>query len=105
MMMSLIAVKFVAGLTILAMGILGGLIPVLATRYLTSRRFLSLGNALAGGIFLGAGFLHLLPEASEALEGLVDYPLAALLAALGVGMLLLIDRVVFESSYRLGTGL
>ena len=95
--MSLLAVKIVAALAILAVGILGGIIPRLAARRQKSRRFLSLGNALAGGIFLGAGFIHLLPEAAEALEEVVDYPLAALLAALGVGILLLIDRVVFES--------
>ena len=88
----------VAALAILAVGILGGIIPRLAARRQKSRRFLALGNALAGGIFLGAGFIHLLPEAAEALDEVVDYPLAALLAALGVGILLLIDRVVFEST-------
>ena len=101
--MSLLAVKIIAALATLAVGILGGIIPRLAARRQKSRRFLSLGNALAGGIFLGAGFIHLLPEAAEALEEVVDYPLAALLAALGVGMLLLIDRVVFESARALGS--
>ena len=101
--MSLLAVKIIAALATLLVGILGGIIPRLAARRQKSRRFLSLGNALAGGIFLGAGFIHLLPEAAEALEEVVDYPLAALLAALGVGMLLLIDRVVFEST-RAGGG-
>ena len=100
--MSLLTIKVIAALAILAVGILGGLIPLLAARRRAGRRFLSLGNALAGGIFLGAGFIHLLPEASEALEEVVDYPLAALLAALGVGILLLIDRVVFESSRAQG---
>ena len=101
--MSLLAVKIIAALATLLVGILGGIIPRLAARRQKSRRFLSLGNALAGGIFLGAGFIHLLPEAAEALEEVVDYPLAALLAALGVGMLLLIDRVVFESARALGS--
>ena len=101
--MSLLAVKILAALATLAVGIVGGIIPRLAARPQQSRRFLSLGNALAGGIFLGAGFIHLLPEAAEVLEEVVDYPLAALLAALGVGMLLLIDRVVFESARALGS--
>ena len=100
--MSLLTIKIVAALAILAVGILGGIIPLLAARRHASRRFLSLGNALAGGIFLGAGFIHLLPEAGEALEEVVDYPLAALLAALGVGVLLLIDRVVFETTRAAG---
>ncbi len=97
MVTSLLAVKAVAALAILAVGIAGGAIPILATRHHASHRVLSLGNALAGGIFLGAGFLHLLPEASEALEGVVDYPLAPLLAAVGVCVLLLIDRVLLET--------
>ena len=101
--MLLLEIKLVAALAILAVGIVGGMIPLLAARHDTSRRFLSLGNALAGGIFLGAGFIHLLPEAGEALEGVVDYPLAPLLAAVGVVALLLIDRVLFESSHARGT--
>lgn len=101
--MSLLAIKIAAAVAILAIGIVGGIIPLLAARSQESRRFLSLGNALAGGIFLGAGFIHLLPEAAEALEEMFEYPLAALLAALGVGVLLLIDRVVFESSRARGS--
>ena len=96
--MSLVALKVIAALAILAIAIVGGIVPLLAARHQASRRLLSLGNALAGGIFLGAGFIHLLPEAGEALEDFSDYPLAALLAAFGVGVLLLVDRVVFEST-------
>ena len=86
------------------MGIVGGVIPLLAARHQASRRFLSLGNALAGGIFLGVGFIHLLPEAGEALGEVVDYPLAPLLAAVGVLVLLLIDRVLFETNRTLEPG-
>ncbi len=94
--MSPFAIKIIAGLSILGIAIVGGAIPILVARRQASRRYLSLGNALAGGIFLGAGFVHLLPEADEALRDVVDYPLAPLLAALGVGLLLLMDRVVLE---------
>ena len=100
--MSLLSIKIIAALAILGIGIIGGLIPLIASRRQAGRRFLSLGNSLAGGIFLGAGFIHLLPEAAEALEEVVEYPLAALLAALGVGILLLIDRVVFETTRAQG---
>ena len=102
--MSLFEIKIIAALAILAVGVVGGIIPLLAARHDTSRRFLSLGNALAGGIFLGAGFIHLLPEAGEALEGVVDYPLAPLLAAVGVVALLLIDRVLFEAGHAIEAG-
>ncbi len=102
--MSWLAIKVIAAVAILAVGVVGGIIPLLATRHHASRRFLSLGNALAGGIFLGVGFLHLLPEAGEALEEVVEYPLAPLLAAVGVGVLLLIDRVLFETTHAAGSG-
>ena len=103
MVTSLLAVKAVAVLAILLFGLVGGAIPILATRHHAGHRILSLGNALAGGIFLGAGFLHLLPEASETLEDVVEYPLAPLLAAIGVCVLLLIDRVLLESFRSGGT--
>ena len=94
--MSLFLIKAVAALSILVVGLIGGWIPLAAARRPGSRRFFSLGNALAGGIFLGAGFIHLLPESMEAFEEISEYPFGALLAAAGVGLLLLIDRVVYE---------
>lgn len=96
-MTSLLAIKIAAVVAILAVAAVGGTIPILATRHHASHRFFSLGNSLAGGIFLGAGFIHLLPEAAELLGSVVEYPLAPLLAAVGVAVLLLIDRVVLET--------
>ena len=100
-MSSLLAIKIVATVAILGVATIGGLIPLLMTRHNASHRFFSLGNSLAGGIFLGAGFIHLLPEASEVLEDVVEYPLGPMLAAVGVALLLLIDRVVFENRAQL----
>ena len=94
---SLLTLKIIAAFSILGVGVLGGIIPVLAARRQSGRRFFSLGNALAGGIFLGVGFTHLLPEAEEMLAGFTDYPLGPLLAAAGIVILLWIDRVFFES--------
>lgn len=101
-MTSLLTIKIVAALSILAVGVAGGIIPLLASRHHGSHRFLSLGNSLAGGIFLGVGFIHLLPEAGEIFEEMFEYPLAPLLAAGGVGLLLLTDRVLFEAYTRPG---
>jgi len=55
-MTSLLTIKIVAALSILAVGIAGGIIPLLAARQHGSRRFLSLGNSLAGGIFLNTSW-------------------------------------------------
>lgn len=90
---SLLAFKLLSAAAIMAVALLGGLIPLLAARQAGGRRFFSLGNAFAGGLFLGVGFMHLLPEGFERLAA-IDYPLAALLAALGFAALLLVDRVV-----------
>ena len=93
--MSLLTFKLLAAVAILTVAVIGGVVPLLAARHESSRRFFSLGNAFAGGLFLGVGFIHLLPEGMEKLEGVVEFPLAALLAALGLGALLLIDRVIY----------
>lgn len=93
--MSLETFKLLSAAAIFAIAVIGGTIPLYFARHDSSRRFFSLGNAFAGGLFLGVGFIHLLPEGIERLEGVTDYPLAALLAALGLGALLLIDRVIY----------
>jgi len=93
--MSLLAIKGLSILAIIAVGLLGGAIPMRAAGREASERFFSLGNAFAGGVFLGAGFIHLLPDGAENLSAVSDYPLAALLAASGLVALLLIDKVIF----------
>ena len=65
---------------------------------------LSLGNALAGGVFLGAALLHLLPDSAEGISLLavgLDFPFAFLLAAMGFSLVLFIERVVFEAHQEL----
>ena len=52
-------------------------------------------NALASGIILGTGLLHMLPEAHESLRlSHPDYPVAFLLASLAFLLLLLIEHVL-----------
>ena len=100
--MSLLTFKLLSAAAIFAIAVIGGLIPLYAARHENSRRFFSLGNAFAGGLFLGVGFIHLLPEGIEKLEGVTHYPLAALLAALGFVALLLIDRVIYGEHHVAG---
>ena len=94
--MSLVTIKLISALAIIAVGLMGGMIPIVARRFEHSRRFFSLGNVFAGGVFLGAGFIHLLPDGAENLRGVSDYPIAGLLATAGLALLLLIDRVIFS---------
>lgn len=94
--MSLLTIKLISALAIIAVGLMGGVIPIVARRLEHSRRLFSLGNAFAGGVFLGAGLIHLLPDGAEKLRGVSDYPIAGLLATAGLALLLLIDRVIFS---------
>ena len=58
-----------------------------------------LGNALAAGIFLGTGLIHLLPEAHDSFRGLGwSFPMASLLAACGFMTLLLLEHVLMPQS-------
>lgn len=88
-------------LFILAM--LGGLIPLKARKRSKTSQFLSLGNMFSGGIFLGGGLLHLLPEAADGLQEVVadvenslvrNFPWAFFLCGLGFLAILLMEEVV-----------
>ncbi len=94
----MVGIKLVLLLSILAAGALGGALP-LRRRGLLASRFLSWGNALAAGVFLGAGLIHMLPEAVDAWNELeVAYPLAFLMAAAGFLVMLLFEHVLLPQS-------
>jgi zinc transporter 1/2/3 len=60
-----------------------------------------LGAPAAGGVFLGAGFIHMLGDASDNFAAIlpgVDFPVAYLLAAVGFVAVLAIERVVFKAA-------
>jgi zinc transporter 1/2/3 len=60
---------------------------------------MSWSNSFAGGVFLGAGLIHLLPESTKAFADLgIDFggiPMAHLLAASGFLFVFLIEKVIF----------
>lgn len=94
--MSLLTIKILSAMAIIIVGLIGGTIPIVASRFENSRRFFSLGNAFAGGVFLGAGLIHLLPDGTRKLATVSTFPIGGLLAAVGFALLLLVDRVVFS---------
>ena len=80
-------------------------------------RFLSLGNCLGAGIFLGGGLLHLLPEAAEglaraqstwggpdsdpdAVSWTKQYPISFLLCGLGFFTILLVEEITIAVTNR-----
>jgi len=95
--------KIIALVVLLLMGGGFGVIPFLAVKTILKNeveadRILSLGSTLAGGIFLGGGFIHLLPEAIKLFEKTgIDFkvPMAELLAVGGFLLVFLVEKVIF----------
>ena len=85
-------IKLVLLAAVLAAGALGGAIPLSRRGAMSGGRLLGWGNAFAAGIFLGAGLIHMLPDASAAWDALGwPYPMAFLLAACGFVLMLLVE--------------
>ena len=95
--MDLLSVKIIALIAIAAIAVAGGAIPLFSSKLKNSERFFSLGNAFAGGLFLGVGFIHLLPEGIEQLAPYTHFPLGVMAATIGFTVLLLLDRILFPS--------
>ena len=90
--------RLIAMIAVFLTGIVGGLTAVrLGRSEGSARRLLSLGSAFSGGIFLGAGLLHMLPDSVDGFKSAfahTDYPYAALLCAAGFAIVLMLERVV-----------
>ena len=79
----------------MAMGF--GVMPYFITRCRTSTKFLGLANAFSGGLFLGIGLFHILPESAEILKDVTDAPLPYFLAFLSYALILFVEKVAFNS--------
>lgn len=94
-----ISVKLILMLAVLLAGALGGALPLRATGELRAGRFLGWGNALAAGVFLGTGLIHMLPDADAGWRALGwNYPMAFGLATLAFVLMLLFEHVVLPES-------
>ena len=94
--------KFVALVLIFAVGVAGGLAALGAQQSERREVLFSLGSALAAGIFLGAGLIHLLPDGLEALTsyfGELNFPLGFLIAALGFLLVVYIEMVYLAGKH------
>lgn len=88
--------KILAICLVFISGCIGGLLPLRIRMSERGQRLLDLGNAFAGGIFLGAGFIHLLGDALENFKAAapdMDYPLPFLLCGLAFLTVLAIEKV------------
>ena len=80
---------------IFAAGLLGGRAASASAGITGRAKSMAIGEAFSGGIFLGAGLLHLLPDSIENFSkfaGDVDFPLGALVMGVGFLLILLFDH-------------
>jgi len=94
-----IGIKLLLLAAVLLAGLAGGAIPLSRGGDPSGGRLLGFGNALAAGVFLGAGMIHMLPEAAQSWQALaIDYPMAHVLAAAAFVLMLLFEHVLLPES-------
>ena len=84
-----------------------GLLPLCFNNCRKELRLLNYANAFSAGIFLGIGFFHILPEATESFENyflnegqnsiIKGWPIVYLLAFLSYSLILYLEKVAFNS--------
>lgn len=95
--MNILIFKFLSIILIIIAAFIGGLIPLRSKNTDGKSKALLMGNSFAGGVFLGAGFLHMMPDAVDNFSQLnikFDYPFALLIAALGFIFVLALEKVI-----------
>lgn len=95
--MEILGIKVAYIVVIFLAGVLGGLAPLRKKGLLEHEGDTSFqrGETFAGGVFLGAGLLHLLPDAESNFAELLpnmDFPFAALFVGFGILAILVFDR-------------
>jgi solute carrier family 39 (zinc transporter), member 1/2/3 len=103
--MNLLWIKLFSLFIIFITGLITGLAPLRLSTSEKRKRQLTWGNAFAGGIFLGAGLLHMLPDAFENFKivaGGIDFPFPALICGLGFLLVLLLEKAVLKGSEDVG---
>ena len=94
--------KWLFLVTFLVEAVLAGIIPVYCKAFSESPSILSIANAFSGGVFFAIAIMHIMPEQTEAYADLKKdekdpYPLPFLLFIVGYTIILIIDKVLFDS--------
>jgi zinc transporter 1/2/3 len=90
----IVEVKLGSAALVFASGLVGGFLPLRFDESERSKRLLAMGNGFAGGIFLGAGLLHMLSDAQETFSSFAaDYPIALLIAGSAFLAVLFLEMV------------
>jgi len=95
--MEILWFKGLAVLIIVMTAIVGGMVSIRIGGSARAERLLPLGDAFAGGIFLGAGLLHMLADALENFKvfaGDVDFPVVLFVCGCGFLLIFFLERVL-----------
>lgn len=92
-----LVLKIVSIFIFLGMAMAFGLMPYYIKSCRQSTKFLSISNAFSGGLFLGIGLLHVLPESAEKLEEYKSFPWAYVCAFLSYALIFFVEKVAFDS--------
>ena len=100
--------KIISFLIIISVSLIFGLIPLYSNSCRKSSKLLGLANAFSGGLFMGIGLFHLLPEAGENFEKyyltpegknsfIYGQPLSFFIAFISYSLILFLEKVAFNS--------
>ena len=104
-------IKVVGGIFLFLSMVIFGVLPILNPKIKTNPCFLSLCNCFCGGLFFAIGFIHILPQAYNMLDGMdmisktnlhncadLGIKWSFLICLISFSMILLLDKVIFNNS-------
>jgi zinc transporter ZupT len=86
--------RIAAVFVVLVTSLLGAAAPLLLLRNLHDGVLARVTRAFSSGVILSLSLVHIVPDASEDLEGLTDFPVAGCCAACGALLMVLIEQVL-----------
>ena len=82
-------------------GLIGGLVPTWVEGCRTNPAIFGIANAFSAGVFMSISLMHIMPEEIEGWKGWIGsnepFPLPECLCFAGYTLLLILDKVLFDS--------
>jgi solute carrier family 39 (zinc transporter), member 1/2/3 len=97
--MDILIFKLLMALMIVITALFGGYLAFKIKQSPKSSLYFSLGNTFAAGIFLGAGLIHMLPDAEQGFTSVINnnFPFASFVASIGFLLILFIEKVLLSN--------
>lgn len=99
--MNILLLQSLASLLIFIVALIAGLIPFYKKLTSSKKQTFPIGEALACGVFLGAGLIHMLGDASSQFSALgYDYPWAFVIAGIAFLFMLWLEHLGHELQHK-----